>query len=205
LIPASITIVVEGDTDAPFATRLCEAAGFQVSPLLVASGWKSRLDSLIPNLLNANRSSPYLILRDLDCDEECPGTWLSKNRLTNQGDYYVLRLAVHAVEAWFLADHECAAAALHVGAMKLPMEPEKERDPKVTLVNLARMSTKPRIQTAIVPKPGLCRKTAPGYGSWFIEAARSWSVERAIRRSPSLARARQCIEELRTCWHQRTL
>ena len=56
------------------------------------------------------------------------------------GPYFSLRLAVRAVEAWFLADVKAAAPALAVSERSLPAAPDEESDPKQTIVALARTS-----------------------------------------------------------------
>ena len=194
-----ITVAVEGDTDVPFVTRLCEASGFRVGPPIVAGG-KPKLDPLIPGLAKAGRGSPHLVVRDLDMDAQCAPSWIAMNWPRAAGPYFVLRLAVRAVEAWFLADRHTAAAELHIPLAKVPRAPDGEDDPKRAIVNLARLSTKKSVREAIVPAAGLSRKAGQGYEAWLIGAAQGWSIERAMPNSPSLARAHRRLLAIRGAW-----
>jgi hypothetical protein len=194
-----ITVLVEGDTDVPFVSRLCEASGFQPRAPRVANG-KHNLDPLIAGFARAGRGSPHLVLRDLDADSPCAADWVASNGPSSAGAYFALRLAVHAVEAWFLADRAAAAKALHIGEQKIPLRPDEEADPKRTIVQLARASTKASVRTAIVPTPGMSRKAGPGYEGWLIVASAAWSVDRAIANSPSLARALRRLTALCAAW-----
>lgn len=194
-----ITVVVEGDTDVPFVVGLCAAAGFEVRPPLV-SGGKAPLDAKLAGYAKAARGSPYLVVRDLDRDAVCAASWMEEHAPPGAGRYFALRLAVRAVEAWFLADREVAAMALSVKVDQIPLEPDAEPDPKLSVVGLARKSTKPKVREAIVPTPGGSRKAGKGYEGWLLEAATRWSYERAAPRSPSLARAHERLVELRALW-----
>jgi hypothetical protein len=106
-----------------------------------------------------------------------------------------LRIAVHAVEAWLLADTDRMARFLHVNPSQVPDAPDDLRDPKQALVNLARRSTKPAIRKDMVPGRKTSRPVGPGYEVRIIEfASEHWRPDRASARSPSL---RRCIEALR--------
>lgn len=194
-----ITVLVEGDTDVPFVARLCEASGFEMRAPRIAGG-KHRLDPLVPGFARAAKGSPHLVVRDLDLDADCPAEWIDRHAPPSSGRYFMLRLAVRAVEAWFLADREAASAALHLAAQKIPRNPDEEPDPKRAIVNLARRSSKPSIQRALIPAPGSSRKAGPGYETWLLGAAERWSLARAEVNSPSLARARRRLTELQTAW-----
>jgi len=106
------------------------------------------------------------------------------------------------VEAWFLADRETAAASLHIHERAIPRSPDSENDPKLTIVNLARGSTKPAIREALVPPRGFSRKAGPGYEAWLIRVSNRWSFKRAVKQSESLARAHRCLTTLREAWEQ---
>ncbi len=197
-----ITVAVEGDTDIPFAKKLCESAGFTArEPLLDAEG-KGGLDGRVPGFAQAGRGSPHLILRDLDRDGPCAPAWIAKNLPRGCGQFFSLRLAVRAIEAWFLADAETAARCLHVTEARIPLAPDDEPDPKLTLVNLGRHSTKKRVREGLVPRPGVSRKAGPDYERWLLEGAEKWSIDRAMARSPSLARAHAALGRLRASWQR---
>jgi hypothetical protein len=83
----------------------------------------------------------------------------------------------------------------------LPSDPDAERDPTVTLVNLARRSGRGAIRKRLVPKPGASAQVGPGYEAAVIEfGTEYWSLERAARRSDSLRRARAALKELGRRW-----
>ena len=195
-----ITVAVEGDTDVPFVTRLCQASGFEVNAPIISTNGKDGLLPYIGGFARAGEGSPHLVVRDLDQDARCAGTWIQEQAL-RPGDYFSLRLAVRAVEAWFLADAKSAAKYLSVATRQIPSRPDEEQDPKLSIVAIARLSSKAAIRRAIVPPQNWSRKTGPGYSAWLLEAAQGWSVHDAVLRSPSLARAHARLCER---WHQQT-
>ena len=199
-----ITVAVEGDTDVPFVVRLCEASGFAVRTPLVTARGKHSLAPYIAGFARAAPGSPHLVVRDLDDDAPCAAAWIEANAPPSQGTYFALRLAVRAVEAWFLADRVVAAAALHVDEQRIPRRPDDEADPKLTIVNLARGSSKPSVRDAIVPVIGMSRKAGPGYGTWLLGASSRWSVERALPNSESLARAHRRLTAIHDAWRLAT-
>lgn len=197
-----ITVAVEGDTDVPFVSRLCEAAGFEVRAPIIDARGKHALDERIAGFARAGKGSPHLLVRDLDQDARCAVEWLSRTLPKERGEFFSLRLAVRAVEAWFLADREHAADCLHVSQSKIPVRPDEEDDPKLTIVSLARQSPKPLLKKLIVPAPGATRKAAPAYAQWLMEAAQGWSFNRAKKNSDSLARAHRALVQLRAAWER---
>ena len=192
-----ITVAVEGDTDIPIVTKLCAAVGLDVREPVLDRGGKVALDAAIPGYAKAAHDAGYLVLRDLDNDAECAPTWLATNAPLQPKRFFRLRLAVRAIESWVMADAESVASSLHVPAHRVPIKPDDEVDPKLTLVNLARLSTKPAVRAALVPTAGMTRKAGRGYEGWLIELGREkWRVDVAVKRSPSLARARNALSAL---------
>lgn len=105
-----------------------------------------------------------------------------------------LRVAVRAIEAWFLADHANLARHLRVRTGEIPTHPESLHDPKQTVVNLARGSSSASIREALVPRPGSGKRVGPGYsGSMISFAERAWDPIAASARSESL---RRCCDRL---------
>lgn len=199
-----IVVAVEGDTDVPFVTALCNAAGFEVRAPLIGRTGKPGLDEMLPGLARAGHGSPHLVVRDLDHDAECPGAWIASNLPADAGRYFRLRLAVRAVEAWFLSDRKRAAEALSIPVGRIPLSPDNEADPKLTVVALARLSKKADIQRALVPRAGATRKVGRGYAGWLLQAAEGWSLEAAMKNSRSLARAYERLVELERIWSEST-
>jgi hypothetical protein len=196
---SDVTAVVEGITDTPFVERLCIFAGFSQPKSLVLDG-KAAIDRELPSYAKSAANWPYVVFRDLDRDAACAPEWLAAHAPPHAGAFFSLRIAVRAVEAWFLADREAAAHALAVGVHKLPLKPDAETDPKQTLVNLARASKKRMVREAVVPDAGVPGKVGRGYTAWLIRAAEDWSVDRARTNSESLERAHRRIAELRAAW-----
>jgi hypothetical protein len=83
-----------------------------------------------------------------------------------------------------------------VPAKDVPLAPDSEPDPKLSLVNLARRSGKREIRDALVP-PADARGAKVGreYLPVMGEYVRSvWDIDAAAQRSPSLRRALAAIE-----------
>jgi hypothetical protein len=191
-----ISVVVEGSTDVPYVKKLCVHAGVEfLEPFVVRRG-KLGIDADLPKYANAAKSSPYLIVRDLDQDAACAPEWLAANAPKNGGRWLVLRLAVREVEAWFLADVETAAKCLRVNVSNVPVEPDALADPKATIVELARRSTKKSIREHVAPGPRDSRKVGPQYEQLLIEWADKWRVDVAIKRSPSLRHAHKAVQRV---------
>lgn len=109
------------------------------------------------------------------------------------------RVAVRAIEAWLLADKQNLARFLAVEATQFPDNPDIELNPKVSLVNLARQSTKRTIKEAIVPREGSGGLVGPEYTQKIREfvtvSSYRWQPDVAMLHSDSL---RRCIEALQT-------
>jgi hypothetical protein len=115
--------------------------------------------------------------------------------------FMCFRLAVRESEAWLLADQEAIARYLAIGARLVPNDPESLLDPKATVVDLARRSSRRSIREDIVPVEGSGRSVGPGYVARLIDfAANHWRVDAAASVSDSLARAVRCLEALRARW-----
>lgn len=65
-----VTVAVEGDTDVPIARRLLELTGFEVGSVFGLRG-KNWLDARLHAYNFAARHSRWLVLRDLNTDDEC--------------------------------------------------------------------------------------------------------------------------------------
>jgi hypothetical protein len=111
----------------------------------------------------------------------------------------VLRIAVHEVEAWLLADPERFAAFLGVPAGSIPTAPETRANPKQSVVEIAGRSRRRDIRADILPRIGSSRREGPGYASRMIEFVLDkpggWRPEVAASRADSL---RRCLAAVRT-------
>lgn len=194
-----VTCAVEGRTDDPVATKLLHAVGLSAGVPIVKGG-KTSLDPRLPDYNQAARHMPWLVIRDLDHDDqsECiPGL---VHRLLGgiPSAGMCFRLAVREVEAWLMADQKNFARFFGIRLGKMPTSFDGLNDPKQTLLNLCRMSNKASIREGMVPRPGSGRSVGPRYTALVREfVADSWNPVVARTSSPSLDRALECLGRLR--------
>jgi hypothetical protein len=142
-----------------------------------------------------SKGLPVLMLTDLDADP-CPTgkivAWL--RRTPSKG--FLFRICVREIEAWLLADREAMAQFLRVKLATLPLAPESLPDPKAKLITLAQNAPR-KIRVGLTPVGRAA--IGPDYNELLVPfIAESWSIERAVKHAPSLARARERIHELAT-------
>ena len=185
-----VYFAVEGYTDVAVAERMIRLVGREPRPTRMGGG-KSRLDVRIPDLNRSASAINWLILRDLDHDAPCPSALVA--RLVGghgRAPRLSLRIPVRAVESWLLADAQGFAEEFRVPERRLAERPDDLDDPKQHLIDLCRHSVRRAIHNAMVPRPGSGRRVGPEYANRIAAfARRTWSLERAERRSPSLRRA----------------
>lgn len=192
-----VTLVVEGDTDIPYAKHILRVAGLGIGKVIDAGG-KGRIDPQLQAYNAAAQGSPWMVLRDLDRDAACAPS-LRAVLLPQPASLMCFRIPVRAVEAWALGDFDSLAAFLKVRPGRLPLEPEKELDPKQTLVNVARSSTSSSIRDDMVPARGASRTVGPGYEARLIEFGTDhWRWHEAEKHCPSLHRCIQAVRRLRS-------
>jgi hypothetical protein len=150
---------------------------------------KARLRAGLQRFKNASHVIPHIVLTDLD-RLLCPPALLADWGAADLPPRCLLRVAVREVEAWLLADREGIAEFLAVAVTKVPREPEREEDPKRSLINLARRSRRRRLTEEILPGPGSSAPIGPLYNSHLtVFVADAWSPERARVCAPSLKSA----------------
>ena len=187
-----VRAAVEGQLDEAVVRRLAADAGMAVANVYRADG-RANLISRLPGYAAAARRDPWLVLCDLDQDECAPT--LVAAAVQNSPDLLCFRVAVRSVESWLLADPGLAAR-LEVSTARLPREPDSERHPKRTLIQIARRSRNRDIRIGVGGSPGTA-DTPILYNvtlSEFVEA--EWNPKRAAERSPSLLRAIGAVERL---------
>jgi len=190
-----ISAAVEGIVDEAVVRKLIAHAEATPGDVYGKQG-KSFLRQKIAGYNNAAQHAPWLVLVDLDSDEDCAPP-LRSAWLHEPARYLCFRVAVREVEAWLLADAERIAAFLRVARSKLPSDPERLGDPKSTMVNLARASRRRDIREDMVPRPGSGRQVGPAYSSRLIEfASGDWRPDVAAGRADSLKRAMRCLKRL---------
>lgn len=191
-------IWAEGFLDRVAAERLAKFLGLRIEGASRDAGgvfafWKS--------IAKYNAAAKYcgLVLALADHDEgTCVGPKL-RMKLRNPHANLVLRLSVWELEAWFLADANSLGAYLSVSPGKFPANPDKEVNPKRTLVNLAAKSSKREIREGMVPKPGHSIDRGPEYILIMESFIRTkWHPSEAAKKSPSLARAIRALKTAST-------
>lgn len=153
------------------------------------------LRSKMPSWRKMADHQVMLVLTDLD-RLACPVTllqdWTGSKSLPRN---LLLRIAVREVEAWVLADHN-AMRELVGGKGVIPPAPDGLPDPKQVLLKLARMAPKPVREDLVRRDESGALSQGLGYNARLVPWVQAaWSPERAAGRSPSLARARQRLQE----------
>ena len=117
---------VEGLLDEAILRRLVEQEGATLKPPYGKTG-KSILRKLINGYNQAAHFPPWVVLVDLDRDNDCAPD-LKAEWLPEPAPHMCFRVAVRAVEVWLLADRESLAKFLSVNISQLPLHPETRYD-----------------------------------------------------------------------------
>lgn len=190
-----VSAVVEGDVDEAVLTRLAEKCEVSIATVFGRSG-KHAVYRRLDAYNKAARYSPWIVLLDLDEDAPCAPGLISKV-LPNPANNLCIRIAVHAVESWLLADQRGMARFLGVSRSRIPNSPDLIADPKTFLVDLARRSHKNDIRRELVPRPGSGKRVGPAYSSRIIEfALYHWDCARAEESSQSLKSCKLAVQSL---------
>lgn len=111
---------------------------------------------------------------------------------------FALRVAVRMIESWLLADSEAVSIALSVPRKRVPNEPDLLLNPKESLVNLARASSRVAVRSALVPRQRSGAQVGPDYLAFMSRFVKEqWRPQAAAAHSPSLARALVRLQELK--------
>src|SRR5579864_1139042 len=98
----AITGAVEGLLDDATLRTLANFVGLQVEDVFIRRG-KDDLNVNLPVYNSAAANLDFVVLRDLDTDAPCAPE-LIRTLLPTPSPRMKLRVAVHEVEAWLLAD-----------------------------------------------------------------------------------------------------
>ena len=183
-----VTVAVEGASDVPVLRKVLEHCGCTIHVVHGRAG-KGQIDRNLKGYNNAARYSPWVVLRDLDHDAQCPKALVDR-LLPAPAHWMRLRIAVREIESWLLADPERMARFLRLRRRALPGDLDQLADPKQALVNLARQSPISAIRQDMVPAPGTSGSVGPAYVSRITEFAKDhWRPAVAVRNSESLRRS----------------
>ena len=190
---------VEGHLDEVVIRRLLQDVGVKPKVFYGGKG-KDHLKAKIPAYNKAARLFPWVVVIDLDQDDECAPPFVNTT-IPDIADLMCFRVAVREIESWLIADCERIAAFLGVSASRIPRNPDSLADPKGTLVKIANHSRRRVIKESIVPRVEGKRKIGPGYNSILFEFIRDpvngWRPKVASKHSDSLARCIRCLKRLK--------
>ena len=183
---------VEGPGDEAILRRLVEGSGATLTVVHGMTG-KDHLLRHLPGYNHAAHYSPWVVLVDLDLDDQCAGAFCNRC-LPEPAPLMCFRVVVRAAESWLLADRANLSRFLGVSVALLPPNPDVVTHPKRLLVDLAQRSRFRAIREDMAPRPGSGRQVGPLYTARIIEYTRlHWDPDRAAEASESL---RRCIIRL---------
>lgn len=195
-----VCYAVEGWTDEPVAEKIISSAGLAPHHTLTADG-KANLDKKLPGLNKSAASMPWLVIRDLDRDDErfcIPDLRADLLSGHEHEPSMCLRLAVRSIESWLMADRDAFAHFFGVRRGLLKEEPETLPNPKQYLTGICEKSRKRLIKQGIPPQPGQGRSVGPEYNDLIREFTEDhWDLQRACANALSLKRALDCLTTLR--------
>lgn len=196
--PVYVSGAVEGPSDEPVLRRIVEERGGTVYRVQVQNG-KSNLRRALPGYNAAARRSAWLVLVDLDQDHPCAGALVSE-WLPAPSPFIHLRVVVHQIEAWLLADAERFASFFGVRRSAIPVDPDSVVDAKATVVSLVSASRRAALRQDMTPREGSGRRVGPAYTSRLIDFASNpsagWRLDVAIEHSRSLSKCVMRLDEL---------
>jgi hypothetical protein len=191
----SIVLATEDVLSEQAGLRLAREAGLTVHQQLRRGG-SGYLKSRIPNFCEMALFQTVVVISDLDqlpCPSELLADWLGPRK---KPDNLLIRVAVREIESWLLADHQAMRELLGRRAGTLPREPESLRDPKGTLLNLARNAPR-SVRQDLLPEPGSIASQGLGFNSRLSSIVKTvWNPARAAERAPSLRKMRVRLREL---------
>jgi hypothetical protein len=190
------SITVEDDLSQGVVQKLLQTArpDCQVHVARILSG-SGQIRRNILALNNACRSHPQLVLTDLDliaCPPVLLAEWMGA-RVRHAHLWF--RIAVREVEAWLLAHREAVSVFFDIQINLVPHNPEQLRDPKQSVVSLARYSPLRKRKLAIVPIGTATQ--GPDYNAELLKFVwGGWEPGEARRSSPSLDQAMRRLDDL---------
>lgn len=195
-----VNLVYEGLTDEIVLRRIFQH--LQLPPPITRSmGGKARL---LRNLERYNQAAKYtghwVIVIDLDREAETATQYVQR-LLPDQAEQLIMCVAVQAIESWLLADREHFADYLSIPLSRLPLQPDREDDPKQTVIQLARLCKTKDIQEDILPPQDGTATIGPGYvnrvAEFVNQSKKRWRPGTAADVSPSLAVCLDLLKPLR--------
>ena len=196
--PILIYLAVEDDLSEAVLRRILKQRDVRYEPLRFNAecGGSGFLKQKVAAFNNISRAVPVLLLTDLD-SAECPvsliETWFGKQM--RHADF-IFHVVVREVEAWLLADDVTLCRFLKLRRKVSFVLPEDDADPKATLLGLAAGSPSRDVSTGIVRrnKNGMLQQGAVYNVELSQFVAEHWTVERAVKKCPSLQRLLRALD-----------
>jgi len=183
--------VLEGQLEEPVVAKLLTALGLPVGDTrFIVKGSRS---AFWRDIQRYNRAAehigPVLGLADLQ-GFPCPSGLIQKHLPLGKHSNLIVRVAERMLESWLLADAVSLANYMRISATRVPKDPDAERYPKQTLVNLASKSPHRELREDMIPEVGSLGVVGRGYTPRMVEyVERHWRPLAAQNRSQSLRRA----------------
>jgi hypothetical protein len=187
-------LATEDELSEAVGYRLIDEIGFSVSDTLGKRG-SGYLKSKISDFCQIAKHQPVLLITDLDrtvCPSLLRTRWLQGRGCPNG---LIFRIAVQEIEAWLLADHSAMQALLGNYSNRKFEIADSVRDPKDTLLNLARRAPR-NVRSDLIINRGAIASQGLGYNARLCDFVKNrWDPARAELRSSSLQRARLRLKQ----------
>jgi hypothetical protein len=194
-----VNIAVEDDLSETVLRKILGQFESQLSIIqCIKKNGSGFLKSRAAKFNTAAQSIPFIVLTDLD-QKQCPvlliEEWLGA---TERHRNFLLRIAVHEIESWVMADRSALADFLHISDDNFLQNPDEIADPKEFLLNVVRKKCRNRrLKEALLPLPGSTATQGRSYNLVLSDFIRHhWRTNYATESSPSLKRATAAINQL---------
>jgi len=191
-----INIFVEGEIDEAVARKIIIATGHTPGTVYGKYG-SDYIRKRVNGFNNAAAYVAYLTLVDfmdtgLMCPPEVVASWLP-----HRNQRMIFRVVEREIESWLLADRQNIANFMKVSLDKIPQYPETLKDPKQSLISIARGSKSSKVRSAIVPRQGSIAQVGKLYTSEIINFINTmWNIESARVIAPSLDKCLIALEAM---------
>lgn len=193
----SVNIATEDELSEAVALNIVTAcAGENAVGLLLRRNGNGYLRARLPSFRQMAQREPVFLLTDLD-DTRCAPVllkeWVGQKPLPPN---LLLRIAVHEVESWILADRAGISDFLGISVNLIPQNSEIIPDPKNFLLKIAKRA-KREVRSELIIAKGALASQGLGYNRTLINFVRDhWSLRKASEGSDSLRRAIERLNQM---------
>jgi hypothetical protein len=147
--------------------------------------------------MKSSKFIPFFVLIDSD-NEGCAKKLLDDLVKRTPPSNFILRIAVHEIESWVLADFNNLIKALNIKSGRCPVNTDTIIQPKEYILNLVRKSASKSIKKSLLPTKVGGASQGPGYNSVMVQfVTDKWNISNASLNSESLNRAVLCLQTFR--------